>query len=133
MNRKFVVFFLVFFLVFSSQQFVSADDLDLLNDLDQEISMTEEKFSDDLDLFDELEEAPAEKKYDQFNCLTQIANNFEGSLQLRGHVFYREAKDREGLDNRNTVGEALLRFNTCTGNDTLRLDLSGLRTHNGDT
>ncbi|MBE9571820.1 MAG: hypothetical protein IMF11_14415 [Proteobacteria bacterium] len=125
MNRKFVVFFLVFFLVFSFQQFVSADDLDLLNDLDQEISITEEKFSDDLDLFDELEQSPAEKKDYQFKCLTQIAKNLEGSLQLRGHVFYREAKVREGLDNRNPVGEALLRFNTWTGDDMLRLDLSG--------
>ena len=85
--KYFIIFFLVFFLVFSSQQFVSADDLDLLNDLDQEMSPTEE--SDDLDLFDELEESPAEKKDYQFKCLTQIARNLEGSLQLRGHVFYR--------------------------------------------
>ena len=127
MNRikYFVIFFLVFFLTFSSQQVMSADDLDLLNDLDQEMSPKEEKSSDDLDLFDELEEAPAEKKDDQIKCLTQIGKNLEGSIQLRGHVFYREPEDREGLDKRDPVGEALLRFKTWTGNDTLRLDFSG--------
>ncbi|MEA3428341.1 MAG: hypothetical protein U9Q84_03800 [Thermodesulfobacteriota bacterium] len=108
--KYFVAFFLVFFLIFSSQQVMSADDLDLL---------------EDLDLLGELEEAPAEKKDDQFKFLAQIGKNLEGSLQLRGHVFFREPEDREGLDKRNPVGEALLRFNTCTGNDTLRLDLSG--------
>jgi len=127
MNRikYFVIFFLVFFLVFSSQQFVSADDLDLLNDLDQEMSPTEEKAGDDLDLFDELEESPAEKKDDRFKLFTQIGKNLEGSLQLRGHVFYKEPEDREGLDKKNPVGEALLRLNTWTGSDMLRLDLSG--------
>jgi len=127
MNRikYFVAFFLAFFLVFGLQQVMGADDLDLLNDLDKEMSPIEEKSGDDLDLFGELEEAPVEKKDDQFKFLAQIGKNFEGSIQLRGHVFYREPEDREGLDKRNPVGEALLRFNTWTGNDTLRLDLSG--------
>lgn len=127
MNRikYFVTFFLVFFLVFNFQQAISADYLDWLNDLYQELLPTEEKTGDDLNIFAELEESPAEKKDDQFKYLTQIAKNLEGSLQLSGHVFYREAEDREGLDNRNPVGEALLRLHTWTGNDVLRLDLSG--------
>lgn len=127
MNRikYFVAFFLAFFLVFGPQQVMSADDLDLLKDLDKEISPAKESSGDALDLLNELGEAPAEKKDDQFKCLTQIGKNLEGSLQLRGHVFYREPEDREGLDKKNPVGEALLRFKTWTGNDTLRLDFSG--------
>ncbi len=127
MNRiKYLaVFFLVIFLAFSSQQAMGADDLNLLNDLDKEMSTTKEKSSSDLDLLGELEAAPAEEKEDRFKYLTQIGKNFEGSLRLRGHVFFREPEDREGIDKRNPVGEALLRFNTWTGNDTLRLDFSG--------
>ncbi|MBW2545177.1 MAG: hypothetical protein JRD43_06935 [Deltaproteobacteria bacterium] len=124
-TKYFAAFFLVLFLVFSSQQVVSADDLDLLNALDQEMSTTEEKSGDDLDLLGELEAAPAEKKEDRFKYLTQIVKNLEGSLQLRGHYFYRKPDDKEGLDKENPVGDALLRFNTWTGGNTLRLDLSG--------
>ncbi|MDO9529455.1 MAG: hypothetical protein Q7J27_09875 [Syntrophales bacterium] len=127
MNRiKYLVaFFLVLFLAFSSQQAMGADDLDLLNDLDKEMSTTKEKSSSDLDLLDQLEAVPAEEKEDPFKHLTQISKNFKGSLRLRGHVFLREPEDREGIDERNPVGEALLRFNTWTGNDRLRLNFSG--------
>ena len=98
MNRikYFVTFFLVLFLILGSQQAMAADDLDLL--------------SDDLDLLGELEAAPAEEKEDRFKYLTQIGKNFEGSIRLRGHVFYRDPVDREGIDKRNPVGEALLRI-----------------------
>ena len=120
-----IVFVLVLFLVLSSNQIIRADDLDLLNDLDQEISTTEDKSTDDLDMLGELDTEQVAKKKDGFKLLNQIGKNFEGSLQLRGHVFYREPEDREGLDKTNPVGDAIFRFKTWTGNDTLRLDFSG--------
>ncbi len=119
-----VALWVVLFLTFGFQYAMAADDLDLLDDLDEEIS-TEKGADDDLDLFGELEAEAVEKKDDKFKYLTMIGKNLEGSLRLRGHVFFREPEDREELDKHNPVGEALLRFKTWTGNDTLRLDCAG--------
>lgn len=125
-TKYFVTFFLILFLAFGSQQSMAADDSNLLNDLDQEMAPQKDTdTSDDLDLLGELDTAPTKKKEDRLKYLTQIGKNFEGSIRLRGHVFYRDPVDREGVDKRNPVGEALLRFNTWTGSDTLRLNLSG--------
>lgn len=113
-------------LSFGGTQVMAADDMDLLNDLDQEISTEKKKETgSDLDLLDELDTAPTEKKDDTFKYLTMLGTNLGGSIRLRGHVFYRDPVDREGVDERNSVGEALLRFNTWTGNNKLRLTLSG--------
>jgi len=113
-------------LSFGGTSFVVADDMDLLNDLDQEIA-TEKRggTGSDLDLLDELDTARTEKKEDAYKYITMIGTNLEGSIRLRGHVFYRDPVDREKVDKRNPIGEALLRFNTWTGNDKLRLNLAG--------
>ena len=121
-----VTVFAVLFLTSGFHNAMAADDLDLLDDLDKEITTEQEKGKDDdLDLLDELEAKPAEKKEDSFKYLTMIGKNLEGSLRLRGHAFFREPEDREGIDERNPVGEALLRFETWTGGDTFRLNLAG--------
>jgi len=113
-------------LSFGGTQVLAADDMDLLNDLDHELSTEKNKGTgSDLDLFDELDTTPTEKKDDKFKYLTLIGTNLEGSIRLRGHVFYRDPVDREGVDRRNPVGEALLRFNTWTGSDKVRLTLAG--------
>ncbi|MBN2254340.1 MAG: hypothetical protein JW736_01390 [Deltaproteobacteria bacterium] len=113
-------------LSFGGTPLLAADEMDLLNDLDQEMST--EKGSgggSDLDLLDELDTAPKEKEADALAYVTMLGSNFEGSIRLRGHVFYRDPVDREDVDKRNPVGEALLRFNTWTGNDKLRLTVAG--------
>lgn len=117
---------IVLCLSFGGTPVLAADDTDLLNDLDLEISTEKNKGTgSDLDLLDELDTAPIEIKDNKFKYLTMVGTNLEGSIRLGGHVFYRDPVDREGVDKRNPVGEALLRFNTWTGNDKLRLTLAG--------
>ena len=121
-----ITIFAVFFMVVSFHQAMAADDTDLLNQLDAEMATDKvKKTGSDLDLLDELETKPVEKKESRFKYLTQIGENLGGSFRLRGHVFFRKPTDREGVDDRNPVGEALLRFKTWTGGKKARMDLSG--------
>ncbi|MBN2567838.1 MAG: hypothetical protein JXB42_00240 [Deltaproteobacteria bacterium] len=122
-----IVLCAMLFLTCGFHSAMAADALDLLDDLNKEMTTEKkEKGKDDtLDLLSELGTESVEKKEDRFKYLTMIGNNLEGSLRLRGHAFFREPEDREGIDDRNPVGEALLRLKTWTGGDTYRIDLAG--------
>jgi hypothetical protein len=62
-----ITIFAVFFMVVSFHQAMAADDTDLLNQLDAEMATDKvKKTGSDLDLLDELETKPVEKKESRF-------------------------------------------------------------------
>jgi len=124
--RAITIFLVILVLTVGFHEANAADDTDLLDALDQEIATETDAGASDLDLLDEVEATvPTEQHNGTFKYVSMIGTNLEGSLRLRGHAFFQDPTDREGVDDKNPVGEALLRFNTWTGNDSLKLDFSG--------
>ena len=96
------------------------DDLDLLNELDEEITQEQ-----DASLLDELDANMEEEEAKPGSPFLQLGKNFSGSIRLRGAHFFKHAKERPGQDNRNDVGEVLLKFSTWMGQNKWRINLDG--------
>ncbi len=106
--------------IFCIPKVFAQDDLDLLNELDKE--MTQEQ---DTDLLKELDVNMKPEKKKKASVLLQLEKNFSGSVRFKYAHFFRHAKDRPGLDNQNDVGEVLFKFSTWVGRDKWRVDMDG--------
>lgn len=80
------------------------------------------------DLFEEMEgrgKAAAPPEIKKSTLLTQMWKNLEGSLRMRYSHFFHPAPDDPNVDAKYNFIDYILRFNTFTGENPWRLDLSG--------
>ena len=104
------------------------DDADLFGEMEDIIQKDEDKSSSDdaSDLFAEMANAENDQsRNEKWPILKKAVQNFEGSLKLSTLYYFRDATPRSGLDTHNEVNEALLKYTTWTGTDTLSLHVSG--------
>jgi sulfur carrier protein ThiS len=96
------------------------DDLDLLKDLDKEIS--KEKSTDPLK---DIDKAATREEVKKDGISDQLAAHLAGSFRLRAMYFFRNPEERDDADMNNVMGEALLKFSDWVGGEKWRVDVSG--------
>lgn len=82
--------------------------------------------TDDADLFKEMTaDIPIEAESESYPWIKKFGDNFEGSLRLKYKYLFNNPNNAVLSDSNKSIGEVLFRFSTWSGNDNLKVFLSG--------